>query len=137
MNFLLDTNVLSDPTRPRPSLRVDAWLAAHQAQFYTTAVTIGELRRGIELLPAGAKRTHLEKWLGDVLITMDGRILAYNTRVAETWGGMMADLEQKGHSMPLADSLIAAIAKRHNLTLVTRNTEDFKHGGVRLLNPFD
>jgi len=67
---------------------------------------------------------------------MSGRVLAYNTRVAETWGEMMADLERRGHTMSLTDSLIAAIAKRHNLTLATRNTSDFAHAGLRLLNPF-
>ena len=96
MSFLLDTNVLSDPTRPRPSAKVDAWMAAHQSRLYTSAITIGELRRGIELLPAGPKRTGLENWLEDVLVTMDGRVLAYNTRVAETRGVMMAGLERRG-----------------------------------------
>jgi toxin FitB len=59
-----------------------------------------------------------------------------NTRVAETWGEIMANLERQGHPMPLTDSLIAAIAKRHNLTLVTRNTADYVHTGLRVLNPF-
>lgn len=136
MSFLLDTNVLSDPTRPQPSPKVDVWLAAHQSRLYTSAITIGELRRGIELLPAGAKRTRLESWLEEVLVTMNGRILAYNTRVAETWGELMAGLERRGEKMPLADSLIAAVAKRHNLTVATRNTADFTRVGLRVVNPF-
>lgn len=82
---------------------------------------IGELRRGVTRLPLGARRTRLEHWLGGLLARMDGRILAYNTRVAETWGEMVANLERQGHRMPLTDSLIAAIAKRHNLTLATRD----------------
>ena len=68
---------------------------------------------------------------------MDGHILAYNTRVAETWGEMMADLERRGEKMPRMDSFIAAIAKRHNLTVATRNTDDFKRAGVRVVNPFE
>ena len=91
MSFLVDTDVLSDPSRPQPSPKVDAWLAAHQSQIYTSAISIGELKRGIERLPTGAKRNGLEKWLEAVLASMDGRILAYNSRVAETWGAMMAN----------------------------------------------
>ena len=136
MSFLVDTDVLSDPSRPQPSPKVDAWLVAHQSQIYTSAISIGEIKRGIERLPTGAKRNGLEKWLEAVLASMDGRILAYNSRVAETWGAMMANLERQGHPMPLTDSLIAAIAKRHTLTLVTRNTADFAHTGLRVANPF-
>jgi predicted nucleic acid-binding protein len=136
VSFLVDTDVLSDPSRPQPSPKVDAWLATHQSQIYTSAISIGEIKRGIERLPTGAKRNGLEKWLEAVLASMDGRILAYNSRVAETWGAMMANLERQGHPMPLTDSLIAAIAKRHTLTLTTRNTADFAHTGLRVVNPF-
>lgn len=136
MNYLVDTDVLSDPSRPQPSPKVDAWLAVHQNDLYASAISIGEIKRGIERLEAGAKRARLEKWLEDISASMSGRILAYNTRVAETWGEMMAEMERQGHTMPLADSLIAAIAKRHNLTLATRNTADFAHAGLRLVNPF-
>jgi predicted nucleic acid-binding protein len=136
VSFLVDTDVLSDPSRPQPSPKVDAWLVAHQSQLYTSAISIGEIKRGIERLPTGAKRNGLEKWLEAVLASMDGRILAYNSRVAETWGAMMANLERQGRPMPLTDSLIAAIAKRHTLTLVTRNTADFAHTGLRVANSF-
>ena len=137
MSFLLDTDILSDDTKPRPSGLVNAWIEANETRIYTSAITIGELRRGIERLSLGARRTRLEQWLEGLLVRMDGHILAYNTRAAETWGEMMADLERKGHKLPLTDSFIAAIAKRHNLTLVTRNTADFKHSGVKVLNPFE
>lgn len=136
MNYLVDTDVLSDPSRPQPSPKVDAWLAVHQNDLYASAISIGEIKRGIERLEAGAKRARLEKWLEDISASMSGPILAYNTRVAETWGEMMAEMERQGHTMPLADSLIAAIAKRHNLTLATRNTADFAHTGLRLVKPF-
>lgn len=132
----MDTDVLSDPSRPQPSPKVDAWLVVHQNDLYTSAISIGEIKRGIERLAPGAKRAGLEKWLEDILTSMGGRILAYNTRVAETWGEMMAEMERQGHTMPLTDSLIAAIARRHNLTLATRNTADFAHTGLRLVNPF-
>jgi hypothetical protein len=78
VSFLVDTDVLSDPSRPQPSPKVDAWLAAHQSQIYTSAISIGEIKQGIERLPTGAKRNGLEKWLEAVLASMVGRILAYN-----------------------------------------------------------
>ena len=93
-------------------------------------------KRGIERLPTGAKRNGLEQWLEVVLASMDGRILACNSRVAETWGEMRANLERQGQPMPLTESLIAAIAKRHTLTLATRNTADFAPTGLRIVNPF-
>jgi predicted nucleic acid-binding protein len=137
VSFLADTDVLSEDTKPQPSGKVNAWIEANEPRIYTSALSIGELRRGIARLPTGARRVRMEHWLEGLLVRMHGRILAYNVRVAETWGDLVSDLERKGHPMPLADSQIAAIAKRHNLTLVTRNTEDFKHSGVRLLNPFE
>ncbi len=136
MSFLVDTDVLSNPSKLNPSTKVDAWLEANQALLYTSAITLGELSRGVELLPAGAKRVRMERWVEDIRQTMAGRILSFNARTAMVWGAMTARLERAGHKMPLADSLIAAIARRHGLTLVTRNTHDFKHTGVKLLNPF-
>ncbi len=136
MSFLVDTDVLSDPTRLHPSAKVDAWLSANETQIYTSAITIGELKRGIERLSPGTKRAGLEKWLDKLLTSMAGHVLAYNARVPETWGKMMVDLEKQGHLMPLTDSMIAAIAKRHNLTLVTRNTTHFAHAGLCVINPF-
>jgi toxin FitB len=136
VNYLVDTDVPSEPSRPQPSAKVDAWLVAHQSLLYTSTISIGEIKRGIERLAPGARRNALEKWLESVLARMGGRILAYNTRVAETWGAMMADLERQGCTMPLTDSLIAAIAKRHHLTLATRNTAHFVPTGVRVVNPF-
>lgn len=128
---------MSDAMKPRPDERAKAWMQAHESDLYTSAITIGELRRGIARLPASERRARLEHWLEGLLVRMDGHILAYNTRVAETWGEMMADLERRGEKMPRMDSFIAAIAKRHNLTVATRNTDDFKRAGVRVVNPFE
>ncbi len=136
MSFLVDTDVLSEPTKLQPSAKAESWLDANQALLYTSAITLGELTRGIELLPAGARRVRMERWLEDVRRTMSGRILAFNSRVAVTWGKLMAQLDREGHRMPLADSLIAAIARRHQLTVATRNTQDFARAGIRVVNPF-
>ena len=83
MNFLVDTDVLSDPSRPQPSPKVDAWLAAHQSQIYTSAISIGEIKRGIERLPTGAKRNGLEKWLEAVLASMDSNQTSPRTRLVD------------------------------------------------------
>jgi predicted nucleic acid-binding protein len=136
MSFLVDTDVLSEPTKLQPSAKAESWLDANQALLYTSAITLGELTRGIELLPAGARRVRMERWLEDVRRTMSGRILAFNSRVSVTWGKLMAQLDREGHRMPLADSLIAAIARRHQLTVATRNTPDFARAGIRVVNPF-
>lgn len=127
---------MSDAMKSRPDERVKAWMETHEPALYTSAFTSGELRRGIARLPAGERRSRLEGWLEGLLVRMNGRILAYNTRVAETWGEMMANLERRGEKMPLADSLIAAIAKRHNLVVATGNTADFARAGLRVVNPF-
>ena len=111
-------------------------MEAHQALLYTSAITLGELSRGVELLPPGAKRLRMESWLEDIRQTMAGRILGFNARTAMAWGELTARLEREGHKMPLADSLIAAIAKRHNLTVATRNSSDFARAGLRVVNPF-
>jgi predicted nucleic acid-binding protein len=127
---------MSDAMKPRPDERVRTWMQAHEPELYTSAITVGEIRRGIARLPAGDRRSRLEHWLEGLLVRMHGRVLAYNVRVAETWGEMMADLERRGQKMPLADSLIAAVAKRHNLIVATRNTADFARAGLRVVNPF-
>ena len=136
MSFLLDTDVLSDAVKKTPSPKVNAWIEAHQSQIYTSAISIGELKRGIARMPLGARRTQMERWFEGLLVRMEGRILAYTSRVAESWGDFTAELERKGHKMPLVDSFIAAIAKRHNLILATRNTAHFSHTGLRVMNPF-
>ena len=137
MSFLLDTDVLSDAAKTRPSAKVNAWIEASQSRLYTSAISIGELSRGIARLPPGRRRADLERWLDGILERMNGRVLAFNTRVAQTWGAMTAESERAGHKMPLADSLIAAIAQRHQLVLATRNTAHFAGCGVQVFNPFD
>jgi predicted nucleic acid-binding protein len=136
VSFLVDTDVLSDAVKKAPSIKVNAWIQRHQSEIYTSAVSIGELKRGIARMPSGSRRTQMERWLEGLLVRMNGRILAYTSRVAETWGELTAQLEHRGHKMPLADSLIAAIAKRHNLTIATRNTTHFTRAGLRVVNPF-
>lgn len=137
MSYLVDTNVLSELAKPRPNPQVVAWFRDHEQDLYVSTITIGELRRGIERLPAGEKRAALQSWLSGLCQRMDGRILSFNTGTAHVWGQLMAGWEKKGVTIPSLDSQLAATAHRHSLTLVTRNLGDFQHAEVTLLNPFD
>jgi predicted nucleic acid-binding protein len=101
-----------------------------------STITIGEIRRGIENLPAGKRRTALQSWFTGLCKRMEGRILSYNTSTAHVWGQLMAAWDKKGKSVPSLDSQLAATAHRHNLTIVTRNVADFQNTGVKLFNPF-
>jgi toxin FitB len=136
VNYLVDTNVLSEPTRKAPEAKVLGWLRAYAGQYYVSTLTLGEIIHGIERLPRGPKRRSLESWLQTTMARLQGRVLTFNSRVAAEWGRLMAEAEERGQLMPAVDSQLAATARRHGLTLVTDNIEDFKAAGVKLLNPF-
>jgi hypothetical protein len=133
--YLLDTVVLSETAKPRPSPRVVAWLARQdEATTFLSVLTLGEVARGIAAIrdrePVFARR--LTAWLASTLRHYDGRILAVDVASAVRWGELAAAL---GHSG--VDLLVAATALEHDLTVVTRNTRHFAGTGVRILNPFE
>ena len=113
--YLADTNVLSEPARPRPNARVLAWLERHESELYTSAFTIAEIAFGIAALPSGRKKKNLQRELQELLTRMEGRVLPFNKRVALEWGEMQAELRCAGRLMPLENSLIAATARRYGL----------------------
>ena len=133
--FLIDTNVVSELIKPRPSSRVVDWIDAHEEQlFHLSVLTLGEIRRGIVQLPPSRRRTDLAAWLsGDLLTRFAGRILQIDQEVADHWGHLAG---AKGATIPVIDGLLAATALQHNLTLVTRNTKDMTRTGVGLFNPW-
>lgn len=134
MNYLADANVLSEATRPAPEGRVLAWIERHEADLLLSAVTVGELRRGIALYPQSRKRAGLTKWLEEVLESFEGRILPVDRQVAVAWGNYHAAQQLKGRTLPALDSLVAATAQIHGLTVATRNVEDFPD--VPVTNPW-
>ena len=136
MNYLVDTNVLSELSKPLPANEVMEWFLKHESHLYVSSVSIGELRKGLEMLPVGKRRQGLQSWFKAVCVRLDGRILSFNTGTAHVWGQLVASLEKKGLFIPTLDSQLAATAQRHGLTMVTRNIADFKNAGVKLLNPF-
>ncbi len=137
MSYLVDTNVFSELAKPDPDPDVVEWLRKNESTLYVSTISIAELRRGIERLSPGKRKTHLQNWLGSLCSTMKGRILSFNTSTAHIWGQLQAKWEKKGISVPSLDSQIAATASRYSLTIVTRNVSDFKSTGLKIHNPFD
>ncbi len=137
--YLVDTNIPSEQTRETPDARVPAFLKnAGKESVFLSVMTIGEICKGIDLLPVSKKRSGLQSWLEiDVRSWFAGRILPVTESIAERWGHVAATAKQRGIAVAVVDGVIAATALEHGLTLVTRNVRDFASLGVVLLNPWD
>jgi toxin FitB len=139
MNYLLDTNVISELVAKQPNTRVLNWIDTLDANHvFLSVITIGELRKGIEKLPVSARKDTLSDWLtADLVLRFSGRILPLDIDVMLTWGQLTGQLERSGRPLPAIDSLIAALALHHNYTLATRNEADFKDTAVAVINPWN
>jgi len=135
LSYLVDTNALSELRRKQPQPEVVAWFTERPRQtLYLSVLTLGEIRKGIESLDA-ARQQPLLDWLEVELPNYFlGRLLAIDAHTADRWGRLLA---RAGRPAPAVDSLLAATALQHDLTLVTRNTADFAGTGVRLINPWN
>jgi predicted nucleic acid-binding protein len=136
VSYLVDTNVFCELAKTKPNEQVIKWLRNHESELYLSTISIGEIRRGIEVLPAGKRKKALQAWFSALCKRMEGRILSFNTSTAHVWGQLMAAWDKKGTTVPSLDSQLAATAHRHKLTMVTRNVADFKNTGVKVINPF-
>ena len=135
MNYLLDTCVLAEFKKPQPEQKVIDWIDNQiEAALFLSVVTIGEIQKGISASAVSKRRKELEKWLQSLIFRYDRRIIPIGTDEMLIWGDLCGKLARKGFVFPFFDSLIAATALTHNLTLVTRNETDFKNTGVRILN---
>jgi predicted nucleic acid-binding protein len=137
--YLLDTNIPSEFRRDRPEPRVVQWLKAQPATtLFLSAVTIGEIRKGLVVLPQGRRRTELETWFHtDLLIWFRDRILPVTQSIADRWGMLDGQCQLKGTPLNTADGMIAATAVERDLTVVTRNVRDFAELGVEVFNPWE
>lgn len=136
MRYLLDTNVLAEPARPRPNAGVVGWLD-HQSplDLGISVLTLGEIQKGVSLLPRGRRRSRLERWLSDELPRQFlDRVLVIDDRACRAWGRLTAEGEHTGRRLPVIDGLLLATASVHELTLVTRNEADCRDRGVPILN---
>lgn len=138
--FLLDTNVVSELMKPRPNRHVMAWVdSTPEDLFHLSVITIGEVRKGIDLLQHGEpRRAALQVWLDrDVRQRFAGRLLAFDADVAERWGQLEAVAKKRRLTLPTIDAQLAATSLHHNLTFATRNARHLAPTGVPLFNPWN
>jgi predicted nucleic acid-binding protein len=137
--FLLDTNVLSEFARTgAPDHHVDRWLqTTAEESLFASVLTFAEIRRGIELLPPGKRRTQLEQWQDDVVASFEMRLFPVTKAIADRWAILAAQAQRKGITLANIDGMIAATALEHDSTLVTRNVKDFAGVELPLFNPWE
>lgn len=135
MSYLLDTDVISELTRPRPASRVMRWFEeTPEDALHLSVLTLGEIRQGVEKLQRGQRRERLRVWLEqDLPARFEDRVLPVTDAVADRWGRLVAVI---GRPVPVLGSLLAATALHHELRVVTRNVEDFAYLTLEVVNPW-
>ena len=135
MSYLIGTNVLSELRKRQPDAQVVRWMAERPATtLYLSVLTLGELRKGVEGLMQEARKRRLLDWLEvELPAYFAGRIVSVDAAVADRWGRL---LSQARRPLPAIDSLLAATALAHGLTLVTRNLKDFQYPDLQVLDPW-
>jgi predicted nucleic acid-binding protein len=138
LNFLVDTNVISELTKPLPNPAVVRWLAeSDEDRVFLSVISLAEIRRGIALLDPGRRRDQLEAWFRiEVPQRFEHRLIGVDREIAERWGDVIAASQRRGIALSAMDAFLAATAQTHKLTLVTRNLRDFVSLDLVLLNPW-
>jgi toxin FitB len=135
--YLLDTNILSNPTKPAPSHPLAAWLAEQADEdLFIASLSVAEIWRGVQEKPAGRKRTDLERWFegpNGPQSVFAGRILPFDEKAGLIWGRLMAEGVRRGRPRSALDMILAAIAEANGCIVVTDNERHFE--GVKLINP--
>jgi predicted nucleic acid-binding protein len=135
VSWLLDADVLSQPAKRNGDRRIVAWLEQEESRCHTSTIVIAQLAYWVRS-KEGRSREALQKWLRQLLDALEGRVLGFSVAVAHVWAEQQRAFDRAGVRMPLADSYIAATARRHGLTVVTGNDRDFGRPGVKVFNPF-
>ena len=137
MRYLLDTCALSELVKSTPDAHVIRWFEARRAhELCISAMTWGELQRGVTKLPESKRRSELTLWLQQLETGFEDRILAFDKNVSRVWAHMTTQAETQGKSMAAFDSIIAATARAHDCKLVSRNVRDFVNAGIDVINPW-
>ena len=138
MNYLLDTNLISEWIKPEPNRGVVTWTAeADEDRLFISVVTLAELRHGIDRLTTGRRRDRLDSWLQHDLPDRFGeRVLPVTLDVADKWGRIVTKCEALGRPIGVMDAFIAATADVHKLAVVTRNESDFESAVSSIVNPW-
>jgi toxin FitB len=131
--YLVDANVLSEATKPRPNQRVVDWLAHNEPELAVDPIILGEIRFGILLLPTGRRRTRLERWFKDGVQRL--HCIPWEAPTGLRWAKLLATLRTEGRAMPIKDSLIAATALTHDMAIATLNRRDFDAANVTIVDP--
>ena len=134
MTYLVDANVLSEPTKPVPHPGVVEWLRKNERDIAVDPVILGEIRFGILRLPRGMRRARLERWFDAGVRRLS--CLPWEAETGLRWAELLVSLRKSGRAMPIKDSLIAATALVHDLVVVTHNRRDFENAGVGIFDPF-
>jgi predicted nucleic acid-binding protein len=133
VKYLVDANVLSEPTKAIPNVAVVEWLRKNEREIVIDPIILGEIQFGILLLPKGKRRSRLERWFHEGIQKV--HCLAWEPEAGLQWAVLLARLRRSGRSMPIKDSLIAATAIVHDLVVATHNVTDFKYAGVDIIDP--
>ncbi|MEX0722001.1 MAG: type II toxin-antitoxin system VapC family toxin [Balneolaceae bacterium] len=138
MSYLIDTCCISELVKKTPNPNVVKWFADRdELSMYLSVITFGELRKGIEKLPDSKKKKELNRWVKeDLNHRFKNRVLNINMEEVNKWGEILATAEKHGKPLPAIDSLIAATAQVHDLSVVTRNTRDMESSGIEVINPW-
>jgi len=135
VKYVVDGNVLSEGTKLKPVLAVRDWLVAHRGLISINPIILGEIEFVIQSLPAGRNKERMRQWLTSSIRALP--VLDIDTDTAIIWAVLLAEQQSQGRTMPVKDSLIAATAIQHGLTIATRNVDHFRYAGVPVVNPFE
>jgi predicted nucleic acid-binding protein len=125
VSYLLDTNAVSEVMKPTPEPSVLTWLEKNEDKCFLSAITVGEIERGIALLPAGRRKSRLQEAFQEFLQATEARVISFDVVIARRWANLTGTAQRRGRTLSVLDSMIEATALHWDLIIVTRNVSDF------------